>query len=74
VHSKSSKTSRAVLHFMAVARHYSRAEMRGASRWKYNIKVDLQELSWGGVNWIGLAEVRDRWRALANAVVKLRVP
>jgi hypothetical protein len=39
-----------------------------------NIKVDLLELSWGGVNWIGLANDRDKWRALVNAVMNLRVP
>jgi hypothetical protein len=39
----------------------------------YNIKMDLQEVGWG-VDWIGLAEDRDRWWAVVNAVMNLRVP
>jgi len=38
-----------------------------------NIKVDLQEVGWRGVDWIALAEDRDRWRALVNAVMNIRV-
>jgi hypothetical protein len=36
--------------------------------------MDLLGIDWGGVDWIGLAQVRDKWRALANAVMNLRVP
>jgi hypothetical protein len=43
-------------------------------RWEYNIKMDLQEVGWGGVDWIDMAEDGDRWRALVNAVMNLRVP
>jgi hypothetical protein len=35
--------------------------------------MDLEEIGWGGVEWIHLAQVRDRWRALVNAVTNLRV-
>jgi predicted small integral membrane protein len=38
-----------------------------------NIKMDLLEMGWGGVDWIGLAQDRDKWRALVNAVMNLRV-
>jgi len=44
------------------------------SRWEDNIKTDLQEVRCEGINWIDLAEHRDRWRALVNAAMNLRVP
>ena len=43
-------------------------------RWKDNIKMDLQEVGCGSVDWIDLAQDRDRWRALVNAVMNLRIP
>ena len=46
---------------------------RSRSRWKNNIKMDLQEVGNGGVDWIELAQDRDRWRTLVNAVMNLRV-
>jgi hypothetical protein len=39
-----------------------------------NIKMDLREVGWVGMDWIDLAEDRDQWRALVNAVMNLRVP
>jgi hypothetical protein len=37
-------------------------------RWADSIKIDLLQIGWGGVDWIGLAQDRDKWRALVNAV------
>jgi hypothetical protein len=48
--------------------------LRPRCRWMDNIKIDLLEIGWAGVDWIGLAQNRDKWRALVNAVMKLRVP
>jgi hypothetical protein len=46
---------------------------RPRSRWEDIIKMDLQEVGFGGMDWIGLAQDRDRWRAIVNAVMNLRV-
>jgi hypothetical protein len=43
-------------------------------RWVENIKMDLREIGWDGMDWIHLAEDRDQWRALVNMVMSLRVP
>jgi hypothetical protein len=43
-------------------------------RWVNNIKIDLSEIRWDGINWIELAQDRDQWRALVNTVMNLRVP
>jgi hypothetical protein len=47
---------------------------RPRRRWVDNIKMDLIEVGWDGRDWIDLAQNRDRWRALVNAVMNLRVP
>ena len=46
---------------------------RPTQRWEGNIKMDHQEVGWG-VEWTDLAQDRDRWRAVVNAVMNLRVP
>jgi len=45
---------------------------RARHRWEDNIKMDIQEVGCGGMDWIELAHDRDRWRALVNAVMNLR--
>jgi hypothetical protein len=46
---------------------------RPRRRWEDGIKMDLEEIGWGGVEWIHLAQDRDLWQALVNAVMNLRV-
>jgi hypothetical protein len=47
---------------------------RPRRKWDDNIKMDLEEVGWVGMDWIELAQDRDRWQALVNAVMNLRVP
>ena len=47
---------------------------RPRHRWEDNIKMDLQEVGCGGMDWIELAQDRDRWRELVYVVLNLRVP
>jgi len=43
-------------------------------KWEDNIKIDLQGVGCAGMDWIGLAQDRDKWRALTTAVMNFRVP
>jgi hypothetical protein len=52
----------------------SRPLGRPRRRWEDNIKMDLWETGFGDVDWIHLAQDKDRWRALVNTVMSLRVP
>jgi hypothetical protein len=47
---------------------------RPRRRWEDDTKIDFQEVGCGGTDWIELAQNRDRWRALVNAVMNVRVP
>jgi hypothetical protein len=47
---------------------------RPRRRWVDDIKIDLREIGWDGMDWIDLAQDRDQWRALVNTVMNLRVP
>jgi hypothetical protein len=46
---------------------------RPRRRWVDNIKMDLREIGWNGMDWIDLAQDREQWRALVNMVMNLRV-
>jgi hypothetical protein len=50
-----------------------RPPVRSRRRWEDNIKMDPQKVGCGSMDWIGLAQDRDRWRAIVNAVMNLRV-
>jgi hypothetical protein len=43
-------------------------------RWVDNIKMDLREIGWDGMDWINLAQERDQWKALVDAAMNLHVP
>jgi hypothetical protein len=47
---------------------------RPRRKWVDNIIMDLRDIGWDGVDWIGMAQVRDQWRAIVKAVLNLRVP
>jgi hypothetical protein len=47
---------------------------RPTRSWEDNIKIDLREIGWGGMDWIDLVQDRDQWMALVNTVMNLRVP
>jgi hypothetical protein len=47
---------------------------RPRRRWVDNIKMNLREIGWDGINWIDLAQDGDHWSALVNTVMNIRVP
>jgi hypothetical protein len=47
---------------------------RPRHRWVHNIKMDLREIGWDGMDWIDMSQYRDQWRALVKTVMNLRVP
>jgi hypothetical protein len=48
--------------------------LRPWDRWEYNIRMDLREIEWEGVDWMHLAQLRDQWQALVDMVLNLDVP
>jgi hypothetical protein len=57
--------------------HYVKVEIPSVGprrRWEDNIKMDLRETGWEGVDWIHLAQDMDQWRAVVNTVMNSRVP
>jgi len=65
---------RAVYRFLVGKPEGRRPLGRPRRRWADNNRMDLQEVGCGYLNWIGLAQDRDRWRTLVSAVMNLRVP
>ena len=65
---------RGVYRVLVVKPEGKRPMGRPRRRWVDNIRMDLQEVGCGHVDWIGLAQDRDRWRTLVSAVMNLRVP
>jgi hypothetical protein len=59
---------------LLVAHQQNRPLGRPRHRWKDNIKVDLQEVGCGSMDWIELAQDRDRWRELMKVLINVRVP
>jgi hypothetical protein len=47
---------------------------RPRRRWENNIKMDLREIGWDGMDWVDLSQDRDQWWALVNTIMNLRVP
>jgi hypothetical protein len=66
--------SRVVFGILAVKPEGKRPFETRRRLWDDNIKMDLQEVSFGSMNWIDLAQGRDRWRALVNVAMNLGVP
>jgi hypothetical protein len=55
-------------------REVKRPLRRPRRRWEDNIRMDVGEIEWGGMDWIDLAQDRDQWRALVITVINVRVP
>jgi hypothetical protein len=47
---------------------------RHRRKWENNMKMDLREIGWGGMDWIDLAQVKDMYRAIVNTAMNLQVP
>jgi len=69
-----SENCRGVYRFLVGKPEGKRPLGRPRCRWVDNIRTDLQEVGYGYMDWIGLAQDRDRWRTLVSAVMNLRVP
>jgi hypothetical protein len=62
-------------HRVLVGRHEGKISLgKSWCRWEDNIKIYLQDMGCGDMDWIALAQNTDRWRALVDAVMNLRVP
>jgi hypothetical protein len=60
---------------LLVRKQEGKRELGGPRRrWVDNIKMDVEEIAWGGVYWVGMAQDRDRWRALVNVIMNIKVP
>jgi hypothetical protein len=62
------------LYFRNIIKYYIYCPLgRPRRRWADNIKMDFTEIGWGGMDWIELDQDRDKWRALVNTKMNLRV-
>jgi hypothetical protein len=63
------------MHFTTVFMNIRKRPLgRPRRTWMYNIKMNLRAIGWDCMDWIGLAQDRDQWKALVNTVMDLRVP
>jgi hypothetical protein len=51
-----------------------RLSRRHSLIWEHNIRMDLRDIEWEGVDWMHVGQVRDQWQTLLNTVIKLQVP
>jgi len=66
---------RRVVYRVLVGKHEGKRPLgRPSRRWEDNMNMDLQKIGCVGMGWIKLAQDRDRWRALVNAVMNIRLP
>jgi hypothetical protein len=68
------KAIRSPYEFLVGKSERNRSFRRHMIRWEGNIKMDLNEIGWDGIDWIPIAQNWDKWRALVNTVMNLRVP
>jgi hypothetical protein len=59
---------------LLVCTSYTIGNIKNVARWEDNNKMGLQEVGWGGMDWIDLTKDKDRWRAIVNMVMNFRVP
>jgi hypothetical protein len=71
-HRKKKNLLRTIL--LLVGKPEGKRPLRPRHRWVNNIRMDLGEVGWGDVDWIGLAQDRNRCRAFVNSVLNLQVP
>jgi hypothetical protein len=82
IKSRRVKSARQVAHMremrnaykILVGRPEKRPHIRPRHSWEHNVRMDLREIGWEGLEWMHLAQDRDQWQAVVNTVMKLQVP